>query len=98
MILQNDKQDRSKFSSKVREGVCIQISIGNTLHGINRGPFQGLRKLLLYAKTKHAKNYPWMRYIQEAVVARYSILTTPLSFLATAATQCGLIWLEVECT
>lgn len=69
MILPNDKQDRSKFSSKVSsEGGFNLIGGCCALHGIGSRPFQGLRKMLLYAKTKHAKNYPWMRYVQEAVV------------------------------
>lgn len=73
MILPNDKQEKSKFSSKVG-GRCVWV-----LCSIDCHPFQGLRKMLLYAKTKHTKSYPWMRYIEEAVYCME--LTCPLSSL-----------------
>lgn len=58
LVLPHDKHDRNKFSSQVSAPVSPALADRRPEAYL---PLQELRKLLLYAKAKHKKSYPWLR-------------------------------------
>ena len=62
------------------------------LHSAARSSPQALKRMLVYAKTKHAKSYPWLRWEEED-----NGCTVSCGFVVVA-TRCGPTWREAGST